>query len=76
MCVAVKFIYTPYILIFMIKKMENRKEGMRLHLLKGIPYDSDLMIREIGINDARFLFFSEEASKITQANQARKVITN
>ena len=46
MCVAVKFIYTPYILIFMIKKMENRKEGMRLDLLKGIPYDSDLMIKE------------------------------
>jgi len=49
----------------MIKsKEENRNEGMRLHLLKGIGYTSDLMIKAVGIDAARYLWFDEEASKV------------
>ena len=45
-------------------KEENRKEGMRLHLLKGIGYTSDLMIKAVGLDAARYLWFDEEASKV------------
>ena len=44
-------------------KMEMRKVGRELHFIKGIHYNCNEMDDVIGLDEAQYLWFEEEATR-------------